>query len=83
MEDVDVAMLPENEEERREREEIEKKIAHIHRSTGHGNMENLVQALQHRGAGEKVLQIARNWKCSTCQRYQRRDPWRFATLEPI
>ena len=79
----DVAMLPENEEERREREEIEKKIAHIHRSTGHGNMENLVQALQHRGAGEKVLQIARNWKCSTCQRYQRRDPRRFATLEPI
>ena len=27
-------------------------------------MDNLVQAaLQCRGAGEKVLQIARNWKC--------------------
>ena len=79
----DVAMPPETDEEKREREEIEKKIAHIHRSTGHGNMENLVQALQHRGANEKVLKIARNWKCTTCQRYQRRDPRRFATLEPI
>ena len=53
----DVAMPPETEEEKREREEIEKKIAHIHRSTGHGSMDNLVQALQCRGAREKFFKL--------------------------
>ena len=81
---IDVDMQPEeSEEDKREREEIEKKIAHIHRSTGHGSIDNLVQALQQRGAEDKVIQIAKNWKCPTCQRYQRRDPRRFATLDPI
>ena len=64
-----------------EREEIERKIQHLHRSTGHGSMESLVRALERRGTAQKVLQVARSWKCPTCAERKRQDPRRFATFE--
>lgn len=59
------------------------KIVHIHRSTGHGSIENLVKALQDRGAKQHVIDIAKKWKCPSCDKYKRTNPRRFATLSPI
>ena len=66
-----------------EKEEIEKKIQHIHRATGHGSMKNLVEALEKRGVPPKVLQVAKQWKCPMCETYKKQDPRRFSTLETI
>lgn len=65
-----------------EREEIERKIQHIHRSTGHGNMKHLIEALKKRGTTPKVLHVAKHWTCHTCETRKQQDPRRFATLEP-
>ena len=66
-----------------ERQQVIAKIQHIHRSTGHGSIHNLVKALEDRGCHPRVVRIAREWKCSVCDHRKRRDPRRFATLETI
>lgn len=66
-----------------EREAIEKKIQHIHRATGHGSLKNLYETLQQRGVSDKVLFVAKHWKCLACETRKRKDPRRFATLETI
>ena len=64
-----------------EQQEIERKIQHIHRCTGHGNMASLVRALERRGVSAKVLHVAKNWQCQVCAQKKLRDPRRFSTLE--
>ena len=64
-------------------EEIETKIHQIHQATGHGSMKNLIEALEKRGVSNKVLQVAKQWKCPMCETYKRQDPRRFSTLETI
>ena len=66
-----------------EKQQVIAKIQHIHRSTGHGSIHNLVKALEDRGCHPHVVRIAREWKCSVCDHRKRRDPRRFATLETI
>ena len=66
-----------------ERKEIIRKIQRIHCSTGHSNMSNLIKALELRAAHPKVLQVAREWKCTICEHRHRKDPRHFATLETI
>jgi rubredoxin len=66
-----------------EKEEIEKKIQHIHWATGHGSMKNLVETLEKQGVPAKVLQVAKQWKCPMCETYKKLDPRRFSTLETI
>ena len=79
---VDVDEEPEEITEA-EKKEIEAKIQHIHRATGHGSMKNLIASLQRRGSSAKVIQVARNWKCPTCAERKHQDPRRFATLNTI
>ena len=64
-----------------EEQEIERKIQHIHRSTGHGSMTSLIRALERRGVADKVLHVAKNWQCQVCAQKKLRDPRRFSTLE--
>ena len=66
-----------------ERESIEKKIQHIHRSTGHGSLKNLYDTLQQRGVSDKVLFVAKHWRCIACEARKRKDPRKFATLDTI
>lgn len=63
-----------------ERKEIEKKIQHIHRNTGHSSMKNLIRALKLRGVDDKVLQVAKSWKCPVCTERKHHDPRKYATL---
>ena len=64
-----------------ERKEIEGKIQHIHRSTGHGSINNLVKSLEQRGVPQKVLQVARQWQCPVCTERKSSDPRRYAHLQ--
>ena len=66
-----------------EKKAIEAKIQHIHRTTGHGSMRNLVEALKRRGSSNKVIQIAKSWTCPTCAERKRQDPRRFSTLQTV
>ena len=75
--DGEVVVSPE------ERAEIEAKLKHIHCSTGHGSIESLRRALQSRGVSKKVLQVAKEWKCATCQEWKQKNPRRQATLEGL
>lgn len=55
----------------REREEIVRRIQHVHRCTGHGDMKGLVKALQKRGAAPHVVELAKQWECPTCAKTSR------------
>lgn len=66
-----------------EKKTIEAKIQHIHRTTGHGSMRSLVEALKRRGSNNKVIQIAKSWTCPTCAERKRQDPRRFSTLHTV
>lgn len=66
-----------------EKKKIEAKIQHIHRSTGHGSLKNLVASLKRRGVPERVLRVAREWVCPVCTERKRPDPRRYANLETI
>ena len=81
VEDVDIPEADLEEQiSSEERKEIEAKIQHIHRSTGHGNMNNLIKSLEQRGVPQKVLQVARQWKCPVCTERKSSDPRRYAHL---
>ena len=67
----------------REREEIVRRIQHVHRCTGHGDMKGLVKALQKRGAAPHVVELAKQWECPTCAERKRPDPRRFSTFDGI
>ena len=43
----------------------------------------MIKALELRAARPKVLQVAREWKCTICEHRHRKDPRHFATLETI
>ena len=66
-----------------EKHAIELKVQHIHRSTGHGSMKNLIDSLKKRGVPPKVLRVAQAWKCPTCAEKKQQDPRRLATLQTI
>ena len=46
-------------------------------------MENLVRALRARNADPRIIELARNLKCSVCEESARRTPRPQATLEPL
>ena len=64
-----------------EREKVMKQLHHLHRATGHGSYESLVKSLEHKRADPRVLAIARDFKCSTCEERKRPTPRRLANLE--
>ena len=68
---------------RARRKEILKKVQHIHRVTGHGNMASLIQALEARGVSEEVLEVAKSFRCPVCEERKRPSPRRQSTLETL
>ncbi|CAE7495362.1 unnamed protein product, partial [Symbiodinium pilosum] len=73
----------ENAEQQQRRRDIQRKVMHLHRVTGHGSVASLVHALKARGAAEDVIQAARDLQCPTCQEHRRPAPRRHATLETL
>lgn len=63
--------------------EIKRQLYLLHASTGHGNVRNLIMALQRRGVGGRVMELAKQFECSICQENQRKQPHKVATLEPL
>eukprot|EP00435_Cladocopium_sp_Y103_P053704 s442_g17.t1 len=66
-----------------EKEKHLKLLYQLHRNTGHGSMQNLVQALRAKNADPRIVELARNLKCSVCEESQRRTPRPQATIEPL
>ena len=65
------------------RKELLKKIQHIHRVTGHGDMDALMLALKARGVSQEVLDAAKAFRCHICAERKKPNPRRHATLEVI
>ena len=55
----------------------------LHAATGHCSTRNMVLALQKRGAGPRVLEAARKFKCSVCEEKKRINHKHVASLEPL
>ena len=64
-----------------EKIKINNLLRHIHSVTGHGSVETLIKSLKNRGVPEKVLAIAREFRCPLCEARKRVVPRRPATLE--
>ena len=52
-------------------EEIKRKLYLLHASAGHSNTRNLVTALQKRGASARIIQLAKDFRCSVCHEGRR------------
>ena len=64
-----------------ERERVMRQFHHLHRTTGHGSYESLLKSLENRRADPRVLELARNFRCNTCEERKRPQPRRLANLE--
>ena len=64
-------------------EKIKKQLYLLHSATGHGSTKHLVQALKRRGAPPRVLELAKEFKCSVCAERPRVQPRHLASLEPL
>lgn len=60
----------------------QKQLSMIHRNTGHGSIENLVQALKVRKTDPRIVELAKKFKCSVCEENKRFVGRPKATLEP-
>ena len=74
---------PISQSQQQEDERIRKKLYLLHAATGHGSNRHLVEALRRRGVSDRVLQLAREFKCSVCMEKQRVGNRPVATLEPL
>ena len=64
-------------------ERIRKQLYLLHSATGHGSTRHMVDALRRRGASARVLELAREFKCSVCQEKRKVGNRQLATLEPL
>lgn len=64
-------------------EAIKRKLYLLHASTGHCSTRHLVQALQRRGAGQHVLDLAKEFTCDICQERHRVNHKNAASLESL
>ena len=62
---------------------LKRQLYLLHAATGHGSTKHLVEALKRRGASERVLRLAREFRCSVCEEKQRVGTRPLATLEPL
>lgn len=68
---------------REDRLDWQKKFRLIHGATGHGSLENLIQALKHKQVSEPVLDLAKRFVCEVCEERKKPNPRRVANLEVI
>ena len=64
-------------------EEIRKQLYRLHAATGHGNVRHMVDALQKRGAPERVVRLAKDFSCPICKEKHRVTHKHVASLEPL
>ena len=67
----------------KEEEAIKRKLYLLHAATGHGSIRTMVEALKRRNADPKVLELARQFRCSVCEEKRRVQPRQVASLEPL
>ena len=58
-----------------------KQLGHLHRATGHGPYESLIKSLEARKVDKRILDLAREYRCSTCEERKKPSPRRLANLE--
>jgi hypothetical protein len=80
---VQAPHVPEPELTVAQKNKIMQQIRIIHSSSGHCNLDHLMNALKRRNMSGRVLEVARGFRCSVCEERKRPDPRRPATLEPI
>ena len=64
-------------------EEIKRKLYLLHAATGHGSIRHLVDALRRRQVEPRVLELAKQFRCSICEEKSRVHPRHLASLEPL
>ena len=67
----------------KEDERIKKQLYLLHAATGHSSLRNLIQALRRRNASPRVLELAKQFKCSVCCERAKVTPQHVASLEPL
>ena len=67
----------------KETQRIQKQLYMLHAATGHGSIRHLIESLKRRGASERVLEVAKQFRCSICEERQRVQPRNLASLEPL
>ena len=72
-----------NADPQREDERIKRQLYLLHAATGHGSTRHMIDALRRRGASERVLTLAREFKCAACQEKQRVGHRHMASLQPL
>eukprot|EP00435_Cladocopium_sp_Y103_P060542 s1303_g22.t1 len=83
LDDSHECLVNEGQVSEEEYQRIYKLLQHIHSVTGHGSVETLIKSLRHRGVPERVLEVAKTFKCDLCEERKRVPPRRPATLETI
>ena len=64
-------------------QEIQRKLYLLHAATGHCSTRHMLQALQRRGVSKRVLELAKQFKCTVCEESKRVNHKNVASLEPI
>ena len=66
-----------------DRKVVEKQLYKLHAATGHSSIRNMVLALQKRGAPAKVIEWAKEFRCSVCEENGKLKPRHMASLTPL
>ena len=67
-----------------ERDRVLKQLHHLHRATGHGSYDHLVKSLEARKADPRVIELAKEFRCSTCEERKKPIPTEdWPTLKSI
>ena len=62
-------------------EHIRKQLYRLHAATGHGSLRSLVEMLKRRHVQPKVLEVAKQFRCSICEERRGVQPRHLASLE--
>ena len=72
-----------NPEQQQRKHDLQQKLLHIHRVTGHDSFISIARALESRGASDELIAIAKGMTCPTCAERKRPQPRRHASLETL
>ena len=64
-------------------EQLKRKIYLLHAATGHGSTRHLVEALERRQAEPRIIELAKQFRCSICEEKRHVGSRHLAALEPL
>ena len=64
-------------------EQLKRKIYLLHAATGHGSTRHLVEALKRRQAEPRIIELAKQFRCSICEEKRHVGSRHLAALEPL